>query len=89
MQIVQTPNAPAAIGPYSQAMIANGIPTPTTDQILEIFEALRHHAHTPTNNQVKHWTGRPARTLADFLETHAAVFAPHRPGAREHDRLGV
>lgn len=25
MQIVQTPNAPAAIGPYSQAMIANGM----------------------------------------------------------------
>lgn len=25
MQIVQTPSAPAAIGPYSQAMIANGM----------------------------------------------------------------
>jgi 2-iminobutanoate/2-iminopropanoate deaminase len=25
MKIVQTPNAPAAIGPYSQAMIANGM----------------------------------------------------------------
>ncbi|MFA6145041.1 MAG: RidA family protein [Sulfurimonas sp.] len=25
MTIVQTPNAPAAIGPYSQAMIANGM----------------------------------------------------------------
>lgn len=25
MQTVQTPNAPAAIGPYSQAMIANGM----------------------------------------------------------------
>ena len=25
MQIVQTPNAPAAIGPYSQAMVANGM----------------------------------------------------------------
>lgn len=25
MEIVQTPNAPAAIGPYSQAMIANGM----------------------------------------------------------------
>ncbi|MBD3798836.1 RidA family protein [Sulfuricurvum sp.] len=25
MQNVQTPNAPAAIGPYSQAMIANGM----------------------------------------------------------------
>ena len=25
MQIVQTPNAPAAIGPYSQAMIAGGM----------------------------------------------------------------
>lgn len=25
MQIVSTPNAPAAIGPYSQAMIANGM----------------------------------------------------------------
>jgi len=25
MQIVQTPDAPAAIGPYSQAMIANGM----------------------------------------------------------------
>jgi 2-iminobutanoate/2-iminopropanoate deaminase len=25
IQNVQTPNAPAAIGPYSQAMIANGM----------------------------------------------------------------
>lgn len=25
MQIVQTPNAPAAIGPYSQAMVVNGM----------------------------------------------------------------
>lgn len=25
MQIVQTPDAPAAIGPYSQAMVANGM----------------------------------------------------------------
>ncbi|MBN2870981.1 MAG: RidA family protein [Campylobacterales bacterium] len=25
MQIVQTPNAPMAIGPYSQAMVANGM----------------------------------------------------------------
>ncbi|MFC6011993.1 NAD(P)H-binding protein [Nocardia lasii] len=73
----------------AQAMIADGIPAPAADQILEIFAALRHHAHTPTNNQVQHWTGRPARTLMDFLETHAAVFAPHRPGARDRDVLGV
>lgn len=60
------------------AMVEAGLPRFAADQIVAVFDALRHGAQAQTTATVESVTGHTARPLAAFAREHAEVYAGAR-----------
>jgi uncharacterized protein YbjT (DUF2867 family) len=56
------------------AMVESGVPAFAASQIVNVFDALRAGAQSETTDVVPDLTGRPGRSLAEFLGAHADLF---------------
>jgi len=65
-----------------QAMIADGLPPMLADAIVAIFAAQRSGSMATTTDAVRNLTGREPRTIAQFAEDFAGIFAPAAAPAR-------
>ena len=57
-------------------MIADGLPPMLADAIVAIFAAQRAGSMASTTDAVRDLTGREPRTIAQFAEDFAGMFAP-------------
>lgn len=60
---------------WREQAVASGASEWVVDGYLELFAAIRSGAGEPVTDEVEKATGRPARTLEQFLADHRAAFA--------------
>lgn len=55
-------------------MLEAGLPEYAAEQVVHVFEALRHGSQATTTGRVQEITGRAPRTFADFAQRYADAF---------------
>jgi uncharacterized protein YbjT (DUF2867 family) len=76
-QFVPVPDAAALEG-----LLQAGMPAWMAENIVTVFGVLREDPAAQVTGAVHALTGRQPRHLAEFLDDHAALFAPERPPVR-------
>jgi len=63
------------------ALVGAGLPSFAADQVVRVFDALRHGAQSSTTDTVRALTGTPARPFAAFARDYAGAFVSNETAA--------
>ena|GEM_PF-2845566 len=66
-----------------EGLLQAGLPDWMAENIVTVFAMLREDPGAQVTGVVHALTGRRPRHLAEFLDDHATLFAPERPGSAQ------